>query len=375
MKREICSKLAVIMAAMLTTSTALGASSEDAVGRQLASEQAPSASMDTVWQGLTLEQGTRLIGGDLVPLMHVRLQWDGELLDWLRESYSADSAVDEHYLDDTVASVTMPDGKAALSFLSWEGNGFFRNVLVADGETVTLYRTPTGSANRDGIPMFEQALGITLPTTAYADSELEYAARRADNNDLAGLSASEARSPLAASGFGTYLGSFDGVSIYSNGSNGYDSKQSNYYNGYRTGLKWQCVEFTSRYFKAKFNRQIAGGNANSYYSSAFSKGLNRAPNGSSNKPRSGNLLCSAGNNSKGNVGHCAIIADVGSDSVKVVEQNWSNSTSDANKSHKLAMKAKKGKDGATRYTVSGFSGSYPIQGWMWPCSGQCREYK
>lgn len=204
MKREICSKLAVIMAAMLTTSTALGASSEDAVGRQLASEQAPSASMDTVWQGLTLEQGTRLIGGDLVPLMHVRLQWDGELLDWLRESYSADSAVDEHYLDDTVASVTMPDGKAALSFLSWEGNGFFRNVLVADGETVTLYRTPTGSANRDGIPMFEQALGITLPTTAYADSELEYAARRADNNDLAGLSASEARSPLAASGFGTY---------------------------------------------------------------------------------------------------------------------------------------------------------------------------
>lgn len=375
MKREIFgSTLAVTaMATLLATSTAFSASSDDTVDKK--AEQQGS-SVNTMWQGLTLEQGIQLIGDDLVPLIRVRLQWNGELLDWLHESYSADPIADEHYLDDTVIAVTMPSGRPALSFLTWELDGFFRNLLAVDeAETIVLYRTPTGPANRDGVPVFEQALGITLPATAYADSELEYAARGIDDNDLAGLSASQARSPLAASGFNTYLGSFDGVSIYSNGSNGYNSKQSNYYNGYRTGLKWQCVEFTSRYFKAKFNRQIAGGNANSYYSSAFSKGLNRAPNGSSNKPRAGNLLCSAGNNAKGNVGHCAIIADVGSDSVKVVEQNWSNSTSDANKSHKLAMKAKKDKGGVTRYTVSGFSGSYPIQGWMWPCSGTCREYK
>jgi surface antigen len=151
------------------------------------------------------------------------------------------------------------------------------------------------------------------------------------------------------------VGSYRGVNAYSNGSTGYYSGKSNYYNGYRTGIKWQCVEYADRFFKAIFNRQITGGNANTYYSNASAKGLNRAPNGGTNGPRPGNILCSAG----GSYGHVAIIREVGPNYIKVIQQNWSNSSSDNSKT--LAMTVSNGK-----YTVSGFSSSYPVQGWLWP---------
>src|SRR5947207_3415286 len=51
---------------------------------------------------------------------------------------------------------------------------------------------------------------------------------------------------VLAAPFGTDLGSFNGVTVFSNGSSGYYSGLSNTLNGIYTGIKWQCVEYVRR---------------------------------------------------------------------------------------------------------------------------------
>lgn len=173
-------------------------------------------------------------------------------------------------------------------------------------------------------------------------------------------------SVAAADPFNTYLGSFNNVYVYSNGSPGYFSKQTNKVNGYITGYKWQCVEFVNRYFWLKFGKKLGNGDANTYYANASSKGLNKAANGGTNKPQVGNILASNG----GSNGHVAIIRSVpstpktGDYTIYVAQQNFKESSQDV--SYPIKMKVTKDSKGAYHYTVSGFSSSYPVQGWMWP---------
>ncbi|MFY0536767.1 CHAP domain-containing protein [Nannocystis pusilla] len=157
-------------------------------------------------------------------------------------------------------------------------------------------------------------------------------------------------STVASRAFGDYAGSFNGITANLNGSTNYDSGQ------YSTcGLKWQCVEYVNRYYYQYYgHKNLRGtGNANTYYSSAASKGLIAYPNAGSTKPAVGDMLASAG----GSFGHIAIVREVGSNYVKVIHQNWSNSTADDSKT--LTMTVSNGK-----YTVAGFSGSYSVQGWL-----------
>jgi len=169
-----------------------------------------------------------------------------------------------------------------------------------------------------------------------------------------------------AASYNTYLGSFNNVYVYSNGTPGYVSGQTNNVNGYITGYKWQCVEFVNKYFWLKFGRKIAGGNANTYYANASGKNLNKAANGGTNKPQVGNILASNG----GSYGHVAIIRSVpstpstGTYTIYVAQQNFTETTQDV--SYPISMKVTKDSAGALHYTVSGFSSSYPVQGWMWP---------
>lgn len=169
-----------------------------------------------------------------------------------------------------------------------------------------------------------------------------------------------------AASYNTYLGSFNNIYVYSNGTPGYVSGKTNSVNGYITGYKWQCVEFVNRYFWLKFGKKISGGNANTYYANASGKGLNRAANGGTNKPQVGNILTSNG----GSYGHVAIIRSVpttsstGTYTMYVSQQNFTESTQDV--SYPISMKVTKDSVGKYHYTVSGFSSSYPVQGWMWP---------
>jgi surface antigen len=150
--------------------------------------------------------------------------------------------------------------------------------------------------------------------------------------------------------FGQWVGSFKGVDAYSNGSNGYVSGLYSC-----CGLKWQCVEYVNRFYvQALGHQNLKGtGNANAYFGTAASKGLVAYGNSNATPPAVDDMLTSAG----GAYGHIAIVREVGPNYVKVIHQNWANSSPD--NSMTLAMWYSNGK-----YTVEGFSGSYPVQGWL-----------
>ena len=178
--------------------------------------------------------------------------------------------------------------------------------------------------------------------------------------------------------FGTPVGEYNGVLAYSNCRPDYvqykdkDDKKKiaildyNYFgsNQYKTGIKWQCVEYVTRYYKSKFSREIGGLDARQYCDKASSKNLMKANNGSTtDKPQTGNVICSGKKDKKGNYvnyGHCAIVREVTNDKVYVIEQNFNENTND----HKHKLTLTKNKNGT--YQVGDFGTDYPVTCWMWP---------
>jgi len=152
--------------------------------------------------------------------------------------------------------------------------------------------------------------------------------------------------------YGTYEGEYNNVFCYSNGSTTYNSGQTNSVtiNGHSvsTGLKYQCVEFVQRYYAFIYGLEIDQyfGNANSFYSGASGAGLVAYANGTI-EPKVGDIVCSNG----GTYGHVAIIRDVTSTSVTVIQQNWSNTSADLNK-----VLTRSGN------TIGSFSASYSVIG-------------
>jgi len=153
--------------------------------------------------------------------------------------------------------------------------------------------------------------------------------------------------------FDTVVGSFNGVTAYSNGSVTTDSTDR-----ISTGLKWQCVEFVRRYYSTVYGMNIgAGENASGFYSSAASWKLASFPNGGTVSPQVGDILCFAGGSS-GN-GHVAIITGVSSTQITVIQQNVTESSRDAAFPYPMSVTVGK-------YTVSGstLGTTYHCQGWL-----------
>ncbi|MDO8847282.1 MAG: CHAP domain-containing protein [Coriobacteriia bacterium] len=155
---------------------------------------------------------------------------------------------------------------------------------------------------------------------------------------------------LAAVAFGTNLGSYSGVVAYSNG---YDHGVNGSYSTY--GYQYQCVEYVNRYYVlALGHKNMRGtGNADQYFGTAASRGLEAYTNAGSVAPRPGDVLCSNG----GDYGHVAIVREVGATYIRVIQQNWYNDSRDA--AMTLSMSVSGGK-----YTVAGFNSSYPVKGWL-----------
>uniref|UniRef100_A0A7V3RIG8 CHAP domain-containing protein n=1 Tax=candidate division WOR-3 bacterium TaxID=2052148 RepID=A0A7V3RIG8_UNCW3 len=149
--------------------------------------------------------------------------------------------------------------------------------------------------------------------------------------------------------WGTYVGKFYEVRAYSNGTTNYLGPYDTY------GYRYQCVEWINRFYvQMMLHKNMRGsGDANQYYDKYESLGLNRYPNGGTEPPQPKDILCSNG----GLHGHVAIVREVGSNYVKVIQQNWYNDYRDS--SMTLSMTVSGG-----HYTVSGFNSSYPIQGWL-----------
>ena len=149
--------------------------------------------------------------------------------------------------------------------------------------------------------------------------------------------------------FGVRVGIFNNIPAHSNGTTGTVGPADAW------GLTYQCVHYVNRYYAVFYgHRNLRGtGNANQYYGTAAAKGLRAHANGGRTRPQVGDMLTSNG----GSYGHIAIVRAVGVDYVDVIHQNWSNGAADNSK--RLAMRVVNG-----TYTVSGFSGAYPVQGWL-----------
>lgn len=113
---------------------------------------------------------------------------------------------------------------------------------------------------------------------------------------------------------GEQVGEFESIGIFGNdGAN----VRTEY------GLEFECVEFVNRFYAVRLGHKnmTQTGNAEDYFRHPENKDLVAYPNGGSEMPRKYDLLVFDGGDTDGNVGHIAIITEVGIDSVAFVQQN------------------------------------------------------
>lgn len=117
---------------------------------------------------------------------------------------------------------------------------------------------------------------------------------------------------------------------------------------------WQCVEYVKRFYQGALLVDISqwSGNAGTYYGSASAKGLRAYSNSGSVRPKPNDILAFSGNT----YGHVAIIKEVGSTYVRVIEQNWARNSA----VHEIPYNAAANRIG----DANGNRGSYHVQGWL-----------
>ncbi len=128
---------------------------------------------------------------------------------------------------------------------------------------------------------------------------------------------------------GKALDSINGVVVYYNGATNNFTERNLTTDGYNLGLKWQCVEFVKRYYYFRFNHEMpdATGNAKDFFDQSLPdatynelRALVQYRNSSLKKPQVDDIIIFDGH--LGNkYGHIAIIADVGNDSIEIIQQN------------------------------------------------------
>lgn len=172
--------------------------------------------------------------------------------------------------------------------------------------------------------------------------------------------------------YGTSLGEFNGVNIYSNGSPDFVSSEYNTVGSVNTGMKWQCVEFVRRYYLQFYKVDLRSlcpdcTNANTWYGNAGQMRLTQFPNGSKAKPQVGDIIVSNG----GSFGHIAIASAVSDSRICVVQQNFNESTRDANGEHCMNLSG----SSSAGYTIDPFDsgGTYRVQGWLRPLCDPTRQ--
>lgn len=149
--------------------------------------------------------------------------------------------------------------------------------------------------------------------------------------------------------YGSVLGDYNGVAIYSN-------------SGRLEDGVYQCVEFVKRYYQEFFRISLpAVGDARNYVTKAKQLGLAYYPSGRSTvQPQSGDVLVSEG----GVHGHVAVIRSVGNNQVCVAQQNFYNSKDGGNNDVNFCIPLSRNANG--QYSVGMFGTNYPVTGWLRP---------
>ncbi|HCY45282.1 MAG TPA: CHAP domain-containing protein [Flavobacteriales bacterium] len=131
---------------------------------------------------------------------------------------------------------------------------------------------------------------------------------------------------------GEELDSFNGVSVYYNGTSA--GIHGVYYTdeGYELGVKWQCVEFVRRYYLEIYGHKMPSdlGNAVDYYDESVphgefnaSRGLIQFKNNGASIPSSGDILVFAGE-----YGHVAIVTSANRSTIEFIQQNVNKKSRD-----------------------------------------------
>lgn len=133
---------------------------------------------------------------------------------------------------------------------------------------------------------------------------------------------------------GDKIDSLNGVYVYFNGGMNNVSGRNVTKDGYNLGLKFQCVEFVKRYYYQHLNHKMPNswGHAVDFYKASVSdnrinsdRALIQFKNPSVSKPMVNDILVF--NGWEGNpYGHVAIISEVGSDYIEIVQQNVGKNT-------------------------------------------------
>ena len=123
--------------------------------------------------------------------------------------------------------------------------------------------------------------------------------------------------------FGDKIGTFDGVTAYSNQRDETNSSTPNYYNGIYTGIKWQCVEFVRRYLQVKHGVTFSDVDSAFEIPNAQFTTLNGEPIHMTNELKVGSIIVWPKNfEDKCPDGHVAIVSSVTPSGITVVEQNY-----------------------------------------------------
>jgi hypothetical protein len=168
------------------------------------------------------------------------------------------------------------------------------------------------------------------------------------------------------------VGSFNGVTAYSNGSTDNASfypKSNIPKSKYSDGMQWQCVEYANRYSQSKYGIDLSeAGYATSYFNYGSTQGLTQFTNGEKGNvaPQAGDILCFSGGPE--GYGHVAIVrsVDLVNGLVYVIQQNGVEDPRDENWPFKLT-------DTGGVYNVSAdsldpkldaSSSALSVQGWL-----------
>jgi glutathionylspermidine amidase/synthetase len=123
--------------------------------------------------------------------------------------------------------------------------------------------------------------------------------------------------------FGDKIGTFDGVTAYSNQRDETNSWSPNYYNGLYTGIKWQCVEFVRRYLQVKQGVTFSDVDSAFEIPNAQFTTLNGELIHMTNELKVGSIIVWPKGYEKSSLdGHVAIVSSVTPAGITVVEQNY-----------------------------------------------------
>ncbi len=123
--------------------------------------------------------------------------------------------------------------------------------------------------------------------------------------------------------FGEKIGSFNGVQLYSNQRDETNCKDTYYYKGVYTGVKWQCVEFVRRYLIIKEGVTFSDVTSAYEIPNAQFTTLNGTPIQTTRDLEVGSIIVwlkSYENNLPH--GHVAIVSSITPLGITVVEQNY-----------------------------------------------------